>query len=113
MLGGKVKIYLFDYRLPEYEKVVNRIKVSRVNYVGQLVPVLLEKDENHLAYKVLATREKGVLYVEFYTGRGFPVKHSGYIYSESQGVAQGAIVDQRWPEHKRWKLNDNWFGFSG
>ena len=113
MAGAKLKSYLFQYRLPMYTELVSRVQASNENYEGELTSVELKEDDNHLAYVVFAIKEEEVLYVEFVTGGGFPVKHTGYIYSQSGNIPDGSKINERWPKKKRWKISDNWYGFSG
>ena len=67
--------------------------------------------ERDLGYLVLAERDtNGVLTVELLTGGGFPLMHSGYLYSSSGGVKLGSFFDERWP--LKTEVRPKWFRIS-
>jgi hypothetical protein len=78
---------------------------------GEVISVPLVGAERDLGYGVLAERDpNGVLTVELLTGGGFPVKHSGYLYTSSGSVRPGSFFDERWPFKTEMKAK--WFRIS-
>lgn len=105
---GVMRTVLFDRSLPGYQHVIRQIESGSIPVSSKLQQ--LPQAESPWAYGVLAQRTNGVLYVEFLTGGGFPVKHSGYLYSSSGAIEEGSVVDSRWP--KRRKVRPLWFAVS-
>jgi hypothetical protein len=67
--------------------------------------------EARLVYRVFAEKDtNGVLMVEFDTESGFPVKHSGYLYSSSGTIEPGSQMDSRWTF--RQEVKSRWFYIS-
>lgn len=59
--------------------------------------ITLSETDRDLAYSVLAQKDtNGVLMVEFLTGSGFPLMHSGYLYTSSGSVQPGSFFHSRW-----------------
>ena len=101
---------LFNYRLPEYQSMISRIESEYFEISDELTNIQIMPTEKHLALNVFAIRENELLYVEFLTGGGFPVKHSGYMYSESGSIPVNSTIGKRWPSLI--KINGYWFRFS-
>jgi hypothetical protein len=77
-VGGLIQQFLFIRSLPHYESTVRQMESGSIPVSAELRRV--PQAEGASAYAVLAQRTNGVLCVEFLTGGGFPVKHSGYLY---------------------------------
>lgn len=98
---------LFIGSLPSYEAIVRQIESGEIlvstNHAG--IPQAVPKAR--MAWAVYAQEDtNGVLTVEFLTETGFPVKHSGYLYSSSGTIVTGSEPDLRWPlqheERPKW-----------
>jgi len=101
----------FERQLPRYRALVERIQAENMLVSGKVVPIPLAQAERDLGYGVLAQQDtNGVLTVELLTGGGFPVIHSGYVYSSSGRIEPGSFFDQRWP-HKM-EVKPKWFRIS-
>jgi hypothetical protein len=112
--GVSVKIIrqaIFKWPLPSYEMVVQQMESGKIPVTAELNPIPEAKSEACLAYAVLAQKDtNGVLSVEFLTEVGFPVKHSGYLYSSSGIIEPRSLIDSRWPI--RHQIKDKWFYIS-
>lgn len=101
----------FERQLPRYRALVERIQAENVLVSGEAVSVPLMETEHDMGYGVLAQRDtNGVLMVELLTGGGFPVKHSGYLYSSSGSITPGSFFDSRWPF--KTEVKPKWFRIS-
>jgi hypothetical protein len=70
--------------------------------------LLQAESEARLVYRVYAEKAtNGILMVEFDTEAGFPVKHSGYLYSSSGQIESGSRMDSRWPIRE--EVRSGWF----
>ena len=103
-----IRQFMFDRSLPRYESIIRQMESGSLPVSDQLRRV--PQAEGALAYAVLAQRTNGVLSVEFLTGSGFPLKHSGYLYSSSGLIEKGSLIDSRWP--KRREVKPLWFRIS-
>ena len=108
-VGAMIQDISFRRALPHYESLIQQIESGNLPVSDELRSVPRTKDIS--AYSVLAQRStNGVLMVEFLTGRGFPVKHSGYLYSSSGAIERDSRIDSRWP--KRRQVRPLWFRIS-
>lgn len=99
----------FERSLPRYESIIRQIESSPVPISSEVV--LIEQTEDSSIYHVRTNRSPdGVLSVEFLTGGGFPVKHSGYLYCSSGVIEPGSYFDSRWP--KKREMKPKWFRIS-
>jgi len=111
VVGRSARTAQFEKRLPRYEALVERIRAGDALVSGRVISVPLVETERDLGYAVMAQRDAdGVLTVELLTGGGFPVKHSGYLYSSSGSVKSGSFFDERWPF--KTAVKQNWFRIS-
>jgi hypothetical protein len=96
-----VRLFDFEHRLrPEYELLI--AKIERGEMEAEHVPI---SALGSLAYTVHARRDDmGILTVEFFWGRGFPLKHTAFIYRSNGAWAQDPRLDWR-----ATRLADNWF----
>jgi len=108
--GTEIRNQLFEYRLPQYQRMISRIESESVEVGHELSNIQIKPTEEYLALNVYAIKEGESLYVEFLTGGGFPVKHSGYLYSQSGVIPVNSMIGKRWPSHR--KINEYWFRFS-
>jgi hypothetical protein len=115
VISGKVvrmiREVIFTQSLPSCEAVVHQMESGSISVSPTLSRIPQAESEASLAYAVLAQRDtNGVLTVEFLTEAGFPVKHSGYLYTSSGTIASGSLEDSRWPiKHKE---RPQWFYIS-
>jgi hypothetical protein len=107
--GNSLRSFLFMRALPRYESVIREIETGTFPVKNGETVAIPRKEETG-AYAIFAYRTNGVLAVEFLTGGGFPVKHSGYLYSSSGVVERGSIAQRRWP--RRTKVRPLWFRIS-
>ena len=110
-MGRTVHQALFAWALPSYEQVVGEIQAGRIVVTEKFDRIPEAEARARLAYAVFAQRQPdGTLLVEFLTESGFPVKHSGYLYSSSGTIEKGASIDSRWPIKR--KVREHWFYIS-
>jgi len=107
-VGGLIRQFMFDRSLPRYESIIRQMESGSLPVSAELRRV--PQVESSLAYAVLAQRTNGVLSVEFLTGSGFPVKHSGYLYCSSGLIERGSQMDSRWPMRR--EVRPLWFRIS-
>lgn len=106
-LGGQARLMKFRYQKLDYEAVISLIDKGQIRVEAPLRPIVVPDSYKHLAYAVLGSRDpEGVLTVEFITGSGFPVKHSGFLY-RSDDNALGWEHISRWPRLER--IDTNWY----
>jgi hypothetical protein len=93
----------FAFVLPVFERLVEDAR--RRDIPPGSKPIELSSS---LAYLVLAERtNSGALQVEFLTGRGYPVRHTGYLYADSGAVDPDSVLGERWPSAHG--LRRQWF----
>lgn len=104
-----VRGIVFRRSLPNFESIVHRMDSGAI-------PVTAEwrrfpEAEGGGVYAVSAQRStNGKLTVEFLTGRGFPVKHSGYLYCSVGSLERGSIAEKRWLRRQR--VSPTWYRIS-
>jgi hypothetical protein len=108
VVGRLIGQLMFHRSLPHYEAIIRQIESGNIPVTAELRRI--PQAEGSLAYAVLAQRTNDVLSVEFLTGAGFPVKHSGYLYCSSGTVEKGSFIDSRWP--KRREVRRFWYRIS-
>jgi hypothetical protein len=97
-----IKDLIFNRNLPKYEKIVSMINRSEIDVDTSRKRIELPSDYKALAYATFGERDnKGVLTIEFFTGAGFPVKHSGYIYRSDGQLSSDSDIHKRWRYIKR------------
>lgn len=100
---------IFAWSLPSYEAVVRQMEAGSIPVPDKLTPIPEAQHQARLAWAVLAQKgSDGTLTVEFLTESGFPVKHSGYLYSSSGSL--DASEARRWPI--RHEEKPKWFYIS-
>ena len=98
----------FEQRFPRYQALVAKMESGAVPVAAEGQSVALSESDRDLAYSVLAQKDtNGLLTVEFLTGSGFPLVHSGYLYSLSGTVQPGSFFHSRWP--LRTQVRPKWF----
>jgi len=110
-VGAMMEKARFEKNLPRYMEVVRLvekgdIKPSSENYSR----IHLPEQYSDLAYNVLSGTNQNGIFIEFFTGGGFPVMHSGYLYVSNGQIETDTNLLQRWPFHNR--MNTNWFRIS-
>lgn len=102
---------LFAYSLPSYEQVVHRIESGEILVSTNRTEIPQATATARLTWAVFAQKNtNGVLTVEFMTEQGFPVKHSGYLYSSSGAIERGSEADSHWPIRNQQR--PHWFYIS-
>ena len=114
-LSGKLvrtaRHFVFVWALPSYEAVIRQMESGSIPVSANLNRIPRAEPGARWVYRVFAARNaNGVLMVEFLTETGFPVKHSGYLYSSSGVIEPGSEVDSRWPI--RHEVRSKWFFIS-
>ena len=102
----KIRQFQFELNRPAYEKVVSGIESGNILIADKPFYGETALDAGNAKY-VLARKTDGGLEVEFLTGFGFPVKHSGYLYVESGELKPGSFFEERWP--KRSRVDAHWY----
>jgi NADH:ubiquinone oxidoreductase subunit K len=111
MLVRTARHFVFVWALPSYEAVVHQMESGSILVTTNFDNIPQAESEARLVYRVFAQREtNGVLMVEFDMESGFPVKHSGYLYSSSGVIEPGSRMDSRWPI--RQEVRSRWFYIS-
>lgn len=110
-VGHKIRLNVFNKRLPQYEDAVQMVENTITNeylrWSGERIP----KEFRHLAYLISARRKKDVLIVNFLWGGGFPVKHTAFVYiSDGRLPGKGTDFRKDWPHCTR--INEHWFKVS-
>ena len=112
LLAPEVRVPLekliFTRSLPYYESIIRQMESGSIEVSADLRRI--PQAERFPAYRVLAQQTNGILSVEFLTGRGFPVKHSGYLHCSSGTIERGSLMDSRRP--KRVEVSPLWFRIS-
>lgn len=107
IVGRMARAAIFAWALPSYEHVVSDIESGRISVSDQFNRNPAAERTARLAYAVFAQRKSnGSLFVEFLTEGGFPVKHSGYLYSSSDHL-DDSFIKSRWPIASH--LREHWF----
>ena len=96
--GDAARAMQFAMALPDYEKVVARQDVQALQPGARIESLDLSPSERSGIDWAGAQRTPGgMLVVEFATGSGFPVKHSGYVYTSTETVTGGLATQKTWP----------------
>ncbi len=99
---------LFARNLPAYEAMVARPDVQAVVAGTGLQQLTLHESDRSLFWWAGAERTPdGTLMVELVNGSGFPVKHSGFLYTSSGSIPEGSRMNSRWPY--RCSMRAHWF----
>jgi energy-coupling factor transporter transmembrane protein EcfT len=79
-LGGQARMLKFRIQKPKYEEVIALIIKGEISVSNRIERIEVPAEYNHLAYAIIGNRDtNGILTVEFLTGGGFPVKHTGFL----------------------------------
>ncbi len=104
----RVRAIIFIHCLPSYQAVAQEMESGAIPVSTNLSRVPQAVPMAKLAYVVMAQKaDNGVLVVEFVTEGGFPVKHSGYLYSSAGAIQPGSVESLRWPAIV--PVRTNWF----
>lgn len=107
-LGSYIKDQRFNRNFPRYLEVVRLIRSGKI---GNPLPFELPPPYSDLARRAeVETNSNGAISIEFITELGFPVKHSGYLYTSDGEMKNDPRSLERWPYHSR--INTNWFRIS-
>jgi hypothetical protein len=111
VLGRAARQAQFERQFSRYVALVENIQAESTVAPGEVVSIPLSEAERDLAHSLLAERTtNGVLVVELLTGGGFPLKHSGYLYTSSGSIQSGSFFDSRWPF--KTEVTPKWFRIS-
>jgi heme A synthase len=109
LLGYWVRERRFEAQRPRFEEIVAMLGDGRLQAGDGLGPVSLPARYQDLGVFVLAEKAGGILTVEFLTGGGFPVKHTGYLYRSAGRLGEWRLA-KRWP---RWsQIDAHWYRIS-
>jgi len=110
-IGTAVRRSQFERQLPRYQALVDQMEAGSIPVSLSSRAIALPESDRDLAYGVLAQKDtNGLVTVEFMTGCGFPVIHSGYLYVSSGAVQPGSVFDSRWPV--KTPIKQKWFRIS-
>lgn len=99
----------FEKSLPHYESIIRKLESGPIPDPTELLRIA-QAEETSIYHINAIQSDDGVLTVEFLTGLGFPVKHSGYLYCSSGVIEPNSLFDSRWP--KKREMKSNWFRIS-
>lgn len=107
--GVHIRDIAFVSNIEKYDKFINEMKTGDIQIGERITKIYIPRKYSDLAQVVFAKKnETGEITAEFIIGGGFPVKHSGYLYSSS------GIIDEetreRWP--RRIKVEERWYRIS-
>jgi hypothetical protein len=105
-LGGSIRDWHFRKNLPRYTQVVHLIENGEIKTYNRRVNLPDQYSDLSLATFVETNNQK--MSIEFITGMGFPVKHSGYLYVSTGNIDSDVL--KHW--HFRSRINANWFRIS-
>jgi hypothetical protein len=106
-LGNSIENWRFKTNLPRYVEVVQLVEKGEIKTSSSLSRIELPSQDADLAQITLAKTNSEGAVIEFVTGLGFPVKHSGYLYISSGKIENDADSIRQWPY--RSQINTNWF----
>jgi hypothetical protein len=112
-IGHRIRMYVFEKRLPQYEEVVRMIDNGTIKIPKQLPPnIEVPEKYKRLSYWVMAEKEtRNVLVVTFLWDAGFPCKHSAFVYrSDGEIPERNSDFCRNWPHISR--INKYWFKVS-
>jgi len=108
LIGIRSRRAQFERDLPKYAALVEKVRGVETFTQGNVGSIPLSEADRKVVYSLLAERStNGVLTVELLTGGGYPLHHSGYLYTSSGVIQPGSIFDSRWPS--RTQMAANWF----
>lgn len=106
-LGNMLENRRINKDLPSYVSIAHRIEKGEIKTGTSLSRIELPAQDKDLAQITLARTNNEGAVIEFVTGLGFPVKHSGYLYISTGKIDNETDSLRRWPYHAR--INVNWF----
>jgi hypothetical protein len=95
--GAYLRSRLFEHNLPRFEAIIADINKSPPPADGTPISVPIADSDKWKIIHLRAERMNGALIVEFGTEHGFPVMHSGWVYSSSGVLPTDAQFHYRWP----------------
>jgi hypothetical protein len=111
-LALRIREQIFEWSLPSYEAIVQQMQSGKIlvptNKLPRSVSIPDTLPQPRLAQSIGACRDtNGVLMVEIMTEGGFPVSHSGYLFSSSGWIAPGSEADGFY--RARRQVRPQWF----
>ena len=102
-------MYVFNKRLPQYEKAVKEIEGQISDEKLRLIGDKIPQEYRSLALRIIGEKIGTDAYaVTFIWGVSFPTDHAGYAYiSDGNLPEKGTEFRRYWPHAKR--INDKWF----
>jgi len=110
-VGSFLQSRLFIYNLPRFQAIVDGIQSESLptNGTTKAIPISTA-DQNQVQHVFAHMAADGSLVVEIDTENGFPVKHSGYVYSSSGIFPGDPKFHYRWPYVD--EIQPKWFRVS-
>ena len=111
-LALRIREKIFEWSLPSYEAVVQQMQSGKIlvptNSLPRSIPLPDTLPQPRLSHSVTACRDtNGVLMVVITTEGGFPVSHSGYLFSSSGSISPGSAPDEFY--RGRRQVRPQWF----
>jgi hypothetical protein len=108
-IGAWYRDRLFRRDLPAYERVVEGFRSGAIP-LGLLSPDSLPADMRSCCYRVAGYENPGGhLLIEFWTERGFPVKHAGWLYYSGPSAEEAARARGWYSGHR---VAPHWYRIS-
>lgn len=95
----------FEHSLPRFESIICKLESGPLPDPSAVLEIA-QVEDNTIYHAKAKQSPNGDLTVLFLTGNGFPVKHSGYLYSSSGTFSPS----KDWPKVK--EMKPNWFRIS-
>ncbi len=96
---------VFARDLPMLEKIVTRPDVQGLAPGSDLTLTLTDSEKTVVWWAAAERTANGTLVVELLNGRGFPLKHSGYLYTSTAQVPLDSRMILHWPYRGSMKFN--------
>ena len=110
-VGSLLRSWLFIHDLPRFQSIVDGVHQESLPVDGEIKVIPISKADQSRIQRVFAHQAAGgTLIVEFGTENGFPVKHSGYVYSSSGILPSDPQFHYRWPYTD--EVQPKWFRVS-
>jgi len=101
----------FNSNLPRFQAIVSSIQLDSLPPGGELKAMAVsEADKRQIQHVFVRRGANDSIVVEIDTGNGFPVKHSGYVFSSSGAFPSDERFRYRWPYVE--EIRQGWFRVS-
>ncbi len=110
-VGAFLQSRLFIHNLPRFQAIVDGIQPESLPTDGKTKAIDIGKTDQTQIQHVFAHRAAdGSVVIEIATENGFPMKHSGYVYSSSGNFPGDPQFHYRWPYAD--EVRPKWFRVS-